>query len=143
MSFEHTQQQTTDEQLRAQALSLKRSRPPTEVPGYETRRFLGAGAYGEVWVAIDRTTGRQVAIKFYAHRGGLDWSLLSREVEKLTFLSADRYVVQLLDVGWDAEPPYYVMEYVEQGSLSDLLFRETKLPPRQAVELFREIAVGL
>ncbi len=143
MVLEHTQQQSTDEQARAQALSLKRSQPPAQVPGYEARRFLGAGAYGEVWVAIDRNTGRQVAIKYYAHRGGLDWSLLSREVEKLAFLSADRYVVQLLDVGWEAEPPYYVMEYVERGSLEDLLKREGKLPPRQAAALFQEIAVGL
>ncbi len=96
-----------------------------------------------MWVATDRTTGRHVAIKFYAHRGGLDWSLLSREVEKLAFLSADRYVVQLLDVGWDAEPPYYVMEYVERGSLEDLLRREKKLRPETAAALFRDVAVGL
>ncbi len=143
MDFNHTQQQSGDEQLRAQALSLKPSRPPTQVPGYEPHRFLGAGAYGEVWVAVDRTTGRKVAIKFYAHRGGLDWSILSREVEKLAFLSADRYVVQLLDVGWEANPPYYVMEYVEQGSLEDLLKREGKLAVREAVGLFRDVAVGL
>jgi serine/threonine protein kinase len=143
MNFEHTQQQTSDEQLRAQALSLKPLRPPTQIPGYEPRAFLGAGAYGEVWVALDRTTGRQVAIKFYAHQGGLDWSILSREVEKLAFLSADRYVVQLLDVGWEADPPYYVMEYIEQGSLEDLLKRQGKLAPREAVQLFREVAVGL
>ncbi len=71
---------------RSLKLSQQRVSPPCEVPGYEPRRFLGAGAYGEVWVAIDRTTGRQVAIKFYLHRGGLDWSLLSHEVEKLAFL---------------------------------------------------------
>lgn len=143
MSSDQTQYQSSDEQQRARSLSLKRLKPPTQVPGYEPRRFLGAGAYGEVWVALDRTTGRQVAIKFYAHRGGLDWSLLSREVEKLAFLSADRYVVQLLDVGWDAEPPYYVMEYVEHGSLEELLSRRGKLPADQAVAIFREVAVGL
>src|SRR4029077_12270402 len=141
--FNHTQQQSSDEQLRAQALSLKPSRPPTQVPGYEPRKFLGAGAYGEVWVAVDRNTGRQVAIKFYAHQGGLDWSILSREVEKLAFLSADRYVVQLLDVGWEADPPYYVMEYVEEGSLDDRLKRHGTLSASEAVELFEEIAVGL
>ncbi len=143
MVFDQTQQQSSEEQLRARDLSLKRLRPPTDVPGYEPKRFLGSGAYGEVWVAIDTNTNRQVAIKFYAHRSGLDWSLLSREVEKLAFLSADRYVVQLLDVGWDAEPPYYVMEYIEQGSLEDLLRREGRLSVERSVELFRDVAVGL
>lgn len=143
MDFNRTQQQSTEEQQRAQALSLKPSRPPTQVPGYEPRKFLGAGAFGEVWVAVDRNTGRQVAIKFYAHKGSLDWSILSREVEKLAFLSADRYVVQLLDVGWESDPPYYVMEYVERGSLEDLLEREGKLPVRDAVALLRDVAIGL
>jgi hypothetical protein len=113
------------------------------VPGYEARQFLGTGAYGEVWVALDRNTGRRVAIKFLMHRGALDWSLLSREVEKLVFLSADRYVVQLLDVGWESDPPYYVMEYVENGSLEAYLQRRGVLPIGQAVEIFRDVAVGL
>jgi hypothetical protein len=143
MDFDHTEQQTTEEQRRAQALSLKPARPPADIPGYEPLRFLGSGAYGEVWVARDRKTGRQVAIKFYAHLGGLDWSILSREVEKLAFLSADRYVVQLLAVEWDAQPPYYVMEYLEHGSLTDYLAREGELSVREVVALFRDVVVGL
>ena len=83
-----------------------------------------------------------MAIKFYAHRGGLDWSLLSREVEKLTFLFADRHVVQLVGVGWDATPPYYVMEYLERGSLADRL-HEGPLSCSEAVTIFREVVVGL
>jgi hypothetical protein len=143
MSSDFTAQQTPADQQRSKDLSLQRTRPPIEVPGYQTQRFLGAGAYGEVWVGLDRNTGRKVAIKFYLHRSGVDWSLLSREVEKLRFLSADRYVVQLLDVGWDAEPPYYVMEYVEQGSLDDLLRHHGTFSAAEAVDLFQEIAVGL
>jgi hypothetical protein len=143
MSSDFTFQQTPTDQQRSQDLSLQRTRPPSEVPGYQTQRFLGSGAYGEVWVGLDRNTGRKVAIKFYLHRRGVDWSLLAREVEKLRFLSADRYVVQLLDVGWDAEPPYYVMEYVEQGSLDDLLRRHGSFAVAEAVDLFHEMAVGL
>jgi hypothetical protein len=123
-------------------MSLRRGYPPAPVPGYDLERLLGVGAYGEVWVAVERNTGRRVAIKFYAHRGGLDWTLLSREVEKLAFLFADRYVVQLIGVGWEADPPYYVMEYLERGSLAERL-QKGSLSAEQAVELFHEVAVGL
>lgn len=143
MTTDRTQQQSTEQQHRSQDLSLKRSAPPLAIAGYEPRQFLGSGAYGEVWVALDQNTGRRVAIKFYTHGGGLDWSLLAREVEKLVFLSADRYVVQLLDVGWNADPPYYVMEYVENGSLQHYLNERGPLPVADAVEIFREVATGL
>lgn len=126
----------------ARAKSLQRDRPPLVIPGYEPERLLGTGAYGEVWVFVQKSTGRRVAVKFYAHRGGLDWALLAREVEKLTFLFNDRHVVQLLAVGWDADPPYYVMEYMPHGSLADRL-AEGPLPPREVVRLLRDIARGL
>ncbi len=127
---------------RARQRSLQAVRPPTHVPGYELEQLLGTGAFGEVWCALQGNTGRRVAIKFYAHRGGLDWSLLSREVEKLTFLFADRHVVQLIGVGWDADPPYYVMEYLSKGSLADRLHKEP-LTCSEAISIFREVAVGL
>lgn len=117
--------------------------PPAEVPGVRVERFLGAGAFGQVWVGRNLNTGRGVAVKFYLHRGGVNWSLLSREVKNLVQLSGDRYVVQVLEVGWDADPPYYVMELVEGGSLEDLLLRRGRLPSSEAVTLFHKICVGL
>jgi eukaryotic-like serine/threonine-protein kinase len=143
MTTDRTEHQSTEEEQQARELSLKTARPPVDVPGYDAERLLGQGAYGEVWVGVDQNTGRRVAIKFFAHRSGVDWTLLSREVEKLVYLSADRYVVQLLDVGWDSEPPYYVMELVENGSLEDLLQRDGPLPVGEAAEIFSEMAIGL
>jgi hypothetical protein len=126
----------------ARALSLRGVRPPAKVPGYEQEQFLGHGAYGEVWTAVNRNSGRRVAIKFFTRRGGLDWAALAREVEKLRYLFSDRYVVQLFEVGWEADPPYYVMEFMENGSLEDLL-RAHRPSVHEAVALFREIAVAL
>ncbi|MBX9582016.1 MAG: serine/threonine protein kinase [Gemmataceae bacterium] len=138
----HTPLMAAADREQARSLSLRGVRPPLRVPGYEQEAFVGHGAYGEVWVAVDSNSGRKVAIKFYTRRGGTDWAALAREVEKLRYLFNDRYVVQLLKVGWEADPPYYVMEYLEHGSLEDLL-RHGPLPVADAVALFRDIAVGL
>jgi len=122
---------------------MEATTPPADVPGYRLTKFLGAGAFGQVWVGRDLNTGRDVAVKFYLHRGGVNWSLLSREVKSLVQMSADRYVVQVLEVGWDVDPPFYVMELVRGGSLEDLLGAKHRLPVDQAVEMFRKMCIGL
>ena len=138
----HTPVMAADDRDQARTLSLRGVRPPVRVPGYEQEVFLGHGAYGEVWVAVDSNSGRKVAIKYYTRRRGTDWAALAREVEKLRYLFNDRYIVQLFRVGWDAEPPYYVMEYMENGSVEDLL-RQGPLHVHDALPLFRDIAVAL
>jgi len=143
VSKDYTQDQSPGEQQEAERLSLRATQPPSQIPGYRLEKFLGAGAFGQVWVGRDLNTGRPVAVKFYLHRGGVNWPLLSREVKNLVQLSADRYVVQVLEVGWDGDPPYYVMEYLPSGSLEDLLASRGRLPVWQAVDIFRRICVGL
>ncbi|MBX3416301.1 MAG: protein kinase [Pirellulaceae bacterium] len=143
MSHEKTQQQTPHQLEEARAISRSSTAPPCEVPGYSLLRHLGSGAFGEVWLAMHEITRRRVAIKFYNRRSLSDVRGLAKEVEKLVALSADRYVVQLLDVGWEADPPYYVMDFIEHGSLEDLLKAEGKLPLADALEIFEETARGL
>lgn len=143
MDKDQTQKQSPSQRRAAEQLSRPRSRPPAEVPGYDLERQLGRGAYGEVWVATAKNTGRRVAIKFYHHHADLEDSMVAREVEKLVFLSADRYVVQLLEVGWHADPPYYVMEYIPNGSLEDLLKRDGTLPVDEALHVFKDVVIGM
>jgi hypothetical protein len=58
-------------------------------------------------------------------------------------MAGNRLIVQVLEVGWDAEPPYYVMEYLESGSLDDLIRKRGAMPVSQAVAIFADIARGL
>ena len=143
MQSDYTQQQTVGEQMRAEELSLRATVPPTQIPGYRIDSLLGQGAFGQVWVGADLNTGRSVAVKFYLHRSGVNWSLLAREVKNLVTMSANRFIVQVLDVGWDAEPPYYVMEYLENGSVDDLIRQRGAMSVARAVEIFTDIAIGL
>jgi len=140
---DQTEHQTVGGQSASKKLSAEATIPPSEVPGYRLIRFLGAGAFGQVWVGRSLNTGRDVAVKFYLHRGGVNWSLLSREVKNLVQLSADRYVVQVIEVGWDADPPYYVMELIAGGSLEDRLQANDLFGVDEAVEMFRAICIGL
>ena len=110
-AIDETLVQSDDQKTRAASRSSGAFVRP-DLPGYEVRERLGAGAYGEVWLAIQTNTGREVAVKFFSRHKGLDWPLLKREVGKLVQVISERRVVHLLEVGWDAEPPYYVMEYL-------------------------------
>ena len=130
------------EMARAAELSQQVEGPPGRVPGYTLVRSLGEGAFGSVWLACEDNTGKQVAIKFYTHHHGLDWSLLNREVEKLAVLYTSRHIVRLIDVGWNNEPPYYVMEYLARGSLATFL-AAGPLPPHEAVRIARGILQAL
>ena len=140
---DQTQYQTEGGRSASRKLSMQATSPPADVPGYRLERFLGSGAFGQVWVGRDLNTGRPVAVKFFLHRGGVNWSLLSHEVKNLVQLSADRHIVQVLEVGWDSDPPFYVMELVTGGSLEDELTRRGALPVNEAVALFTKICIGL
>ncbi len=132
-----------DEAALTKSLTLSQRRVPSvSVPGLTILRCLGEGAYGSVWQAREKNTGKLVAVKVYSHRGGLDWSLLSREVEKLAILYTSRNVVGLLEVGWDSDPPYYVMEYLERGSLAALL-ADGPLSARESVRIAKGILQAL
>ncbi|MEO2018596.1 MAG: serine/threonine protein kinase [Fuerstiella sp.] len=137
-----TEVQDEDERESSRQLSLQGNDPPSEIEGYSVIRRLGTGAYGTVWLAREDRTGRMVAIKYYPHRRGLNWSLLNREVEKLATLYASRNIVRLLDVGWNAEPPYYVMEYVENGSLGAYL-ASGALDVSEAVRIAQQVCGAL
>ena len=137
-----TEIQSDDDQERSRRLSLQGKTPPSQIEGYSIVRRLGTGAYGSVWLAREDRTGRMVAVKFYPHQRGLNWSMLSREVEKLAAVYTSHNIVRLLDVGWNAEPPYFVMEYFENGSLGGFL-AQGRLSIKDSVRVVGEICNAL
>ncbi|QDV16630.1 Serine/threonine-protein kinase PrkC [Gimesia panareensis] len=141
-SQEKTLRQSPEERERAAHLSKDRFSLPAKVPGYVMVRSLGEGSYGSVWLAQEDNTGKYVAIKFYTYRRGLDWSLLNREVEKLAELYTSRNIISLQGVGWNSDPPYYMMEYLENGSLASFL-DAGPLPVPEAVRIAKTVLQAL
>ena len=137
-----TEPQNESSRDRSRQLSRHHRLRPPDLPGYQIERLLGDGAFGTVWLAREQNTGREVAIKFYTHHGRVDWPLLNREVEKLAALDSSPFIVDLISVGWEHDPPYYVMEYLEQGSLSRFL-ADGPLPVEDTVHIARGVLRGL
>jgi eukaryotic-like serine/threonine-protein kinase len=113
------------------------------LPGYDVQALLGRGAGGEVWRAIERSTGRSVALRRLP--GGSDPQALQLAAVLLRSLDTP-YVVQLLDVVDSSEGTVLVLELAEGGSLAGLLLRRRALEPGEvvtiAVPLARALAVA-
>lgn len=100
--------------------------------GYVLTALLGEGAYGQVWRAWQIRTRKEVAVKVFLQHSELDWVFLQREVERLMRLDRHPHVVTLLDAGLDSDPPYYVLDLLEGGSLEQFVRPRTSAPPERA-----------
>lgn len=102
--------------------SAQQSLPPSG-ERFRFDRLLGQGGMGEVWSAYDQALKRQVAIKRV--RG----ELLGSTLVNRRFLQEARdaarlghpNIVPILSVDSDSQGPYLVLEYMEGGSLRQLL----------------------
>lgn len=112
---------------------------------YVLLKRLGAGGSAVVHLAHDRETERLVVVKrireeWAGTRGALDAAL--RELEVARRVSHPR-VVAVHDMVRTDDGAIVVMEYVEGGSLADLLAREGRLPSARVAALADDILAGL
>ncbi len=119
------------------------ARPPGETPslhGYELVDLIGRGAMGVVYRAVQRATGREVAVKFMhlgPFGGSHDQARFEREARVLAQLRHPN-IVTVYDTGWSHGRFYLVMDYVDSESL-DAHVRNRRLPLRERLELFAAI----
>lgn len=145
--FDGTLRQTEEALAETRGLSVpdgvEQKKEAPKVRGYVLTEFLGQGAYAQVWKAWQERTGKWVAVKVYTQQSGVNWLLLQREVERLTRLDKHPYVVSVLDADLTAQPPYYVTDLLEQGSLERYVNPKDPAPVGQAIEWMRQIAEAM
>lgn len=115
-------------------------------PRYRLDQCLGNGAFGDVFLAMDLRLGRRVAVKILKGALAKHRDLLirfEREVALSVALKSE-HIVQVIDYGVALdEHPFYVMEYLQGQTLSQLLRRQGRLPVEQAIAIVLQICAGL
>jgi serine/threonine-protein kinase len=106
---------------------------------------LGAGGMGEVYRADDLTLEQPVALKFLPREWAKDprWIARLRNEARLARTVTHAHVCRIHDLcEWNNEF-FLSMEYVEGEDLGSLLRRIGRLPVDKAVDVSRQICLGL
>ncbi|HEU5041115.1 MAG TPA: protein kinase, partial [Gemmatimonadales bacterium] len=111
---------------------------------YRLERELRRGGMATVYLVQDQRHGRPVALKLMTPElvAGVAPRRFLREIQLAARLDHP-HILPVYDSGEDAGRLWYVMPYVESGSLRDRLRREGRLPVRDAVRIARGIADAL
>lgn len=119
--------------------------PEEEINGrYVLKECKGRGTFGQVWLAYDRATDEDVAIKFYValdHKGREEFIQEFRIAAKLRH----KNLLVTKDYGEWRDQPYLTMKYCDKGSAGDLV--DTLQPNAHDEQIIwrfiRDVASGL
>ncbi len=107
---------------------------------------LGRGAMGEVYDAVNTTSGAPAAVKLLRRELLADPTHVARFLREAKASSAlqSRHVVRVEEISPEgAALPYLAMEKLTGSTLAELLRRESKLAPDKVVELIRDVGAGI
>ena len=115
-----------------------------QIPGYEMQRVLGRGGVAIVYLAQHVRLGRSVAVKMLLaghHAKPRELDRFSREARTLAELHHPN-IVQIFDVADYNGCPYFTMEYLNGGSLSDRV-KERPMPAKDAARMIATFAEAI
>ena len=113
--------------------------------GYKVERPLGRGGMGSVYLAVQTSLDRPVALKVLAGRLAADAEFVRRFQAEARAAAALAHpnVVTVYDVGEENGVHYLSMEYMDRGTLEERVARAGRLEWGEALAVLRDAAAGL
>ena len=115
-----------------------------EIPGYKILSQIGQGAMAIVYLAVQESLDREVALKVMEPQLVTDRLLCARFLKEGKFvarMSSHPDIVTIYDIGCHNQIYYMAMEYLPAGSLKDRIAGGTGF--RQPLAVIRDISSAL
>jgi hypothetical protein len=115
------------------------------VSGYRILGALGRGGMGQVFLAVQESLQRKVALKVLAEKLSADADFVRRFQAEARAAAALNHpnIVTVHDV-WEERGRHFLsMEYMDGGTLEERVVRDGRLPARDVVEILSDAAKGL
>lgn len=112
---------------------------------FQLLKTLGEGTYGKVKLAVEKSCGEQVAIKYIKKTKIVDGADLARIRREIQILSSLRHshVVNIREVFEKKDKIVLVMDYAQGGELYDYLNKMGRLGEWEARRIFRQIVSAI
>lgn len=113
------------------------------IPGYRIEKAIGKGAMSTVYLGVQESLERRVAIKILSPRLASDPTFNKRFVKEARIIGrlGHPHIVTIFDAGNCDDLFYIAMEYLEGTTLRERI--KAGLTPEQAVNILRQIAQAL
>jgi len=117
----------------------------TRLNKYEIRAEIGRGGMGAVYKGYDPTLDRYVAVKVLAPHLVWEKESVQRFVREARAAARLKHagIVTIYDVGQEASWYYFVMEYLEGETLTEVIKQRGQLPPDEVVRILHPLADAL
>lgn len=115
-----------------------------KIPGYRIEGLLGEGGMAKVYLAIQESLERQVALKVMNTSLASDPSFCERFLKEgriVAQLSSHPDIVTIFDIGYSGSNYYMAMEYISGANLKQLI--QSKVPIERPLLVIKQIASAL
>ncbi|CAK5129905.1 unnamed protein product, partial [Aphanomyces euteiches] len=122
--------------------SIPRQKPRFVYEKYDVGKVLGSGGYSVVKLAKCKTTGTEVAAKFFDMKSA-STADIQAEIDMLRWIGTHANIVSLRDVIYEPESIIMIMDLVRGGELFDYIVSQGSITEADASRMLRDVCLAL